>query len=102
MGSLFYPTQGLGHNYRPPTKLREDNVFTAVCHSVLRERRYLWYQVPYSRLKVQKLRDQSEVSVRSGYRVGKDLVRTGYARMQPGILWGIRSYIRSGYRVGTD
>ena len=32
--------------YLPPTKLREGNVFTGVCHSVHREVRYLWSHGP--------------------------------------------------------
>ena len=45
----------------------------------------------HSRLKVQKLRDQSEESIRSGY-----------ARIWPGILMGHTHIVRSAYGVGTD
>ena len=37
-----------------------------------------WSLEPFSRLKVQKLRDQSEVSVRSGYGLGMHVYGLGY------------------------
>ena len=52
----------------------------------------------FSRLKVQKLRDQSEESIRSGYGVDTHWVRSYW----PGILMGHTHVVRSAYGVGTD
>ena len=44
----------------------------------------------------------SETNQKRAYGVGTELVRTGYARIRPGILMGLTHVVRSAYRVGTD
>ena len=53
----------------------------------------------YSRLKVQKLRDQSEVSVRSGYGVGTHWVRSYTAWDINGAYAHCTECVQSEYRV---